>query len=111
MSMTLYSKILPSKTYEEWVNDFIIDIMVYTDDVNYYKVKYVDACAINNKICTSFNTYQLYEDYMYRHNLMMYFMLSIVYILIALVVYSMYKCSKMMCYSLFVTILYFWFNT
>ena len=61
--------LIRKKVYEEWLEDFIIPIEVAGEN---FKVKYMDACNINNKICATYNTYKLYENYTSLYNYKLY---------------------------------------
>lgn len=104
------SNLWKAKTYEEWVNDFIIDIMIYTHEPEYYKVKYIDVCNINRMICPSYNTYAMYYNYLKYHNVkLVFYMLCLLFVVFTFM-FLVYKFSKMFFFCFVCTMLYFWNN-
>ena len=96
------SNLWKSKTYEEWVDEFIIDIMIYTHEPEYYKVKYTDACNINKMICPAYNTYSMYYSYLRFHNykVMLYVFLLAIFLFASGM--CLYKFSKIMFFTMIV---------
>ena len=94
------SNLWKSKTYEEWVDDFIIDIMIYTHEPEYYKVKYVDACNVNKMICPAYNTYSMYYNYLRYHNykVMVYVFLFALFLFVSAM--CLYKFSRVVFFTL-----------
>lgn len=80
-----------AKSYEDWVEDFLIDITINNA---HFQVKYVDVCNLNNKICFSHNTYQLYDDYITYHNFNILFLFTCVVSLSLFVIIQVYKKRK-----------------
>lgn len=109
--VTYYNNItnmFSAKTYEEWVNDFTIEIVAAND---IFKVKYTDACSINNKICPTYNTYQLYENYIFTHQCQLVIQLSLIAAFLSFVIIQIYKyCRSFLYFCCFIVVLMYSYN-
>lgn len=84
-----------AKTYEEWLSDFLIDIVIHTTyEPQYFKLRYIDACNMNNKICPTYNTFQLYENYIYYWQIEITMYVLLFTCVVSVVIFSLYRYSK-----------------